>query len=62
MVNSEQIRFHQKGQVEIKEKISEPSARSYMPEKESSGWGCYFESGSSNFGVGAGVILLTVRF
>jgi len=47
MVNSEQIRFHQKGRVEIKEKTSEPSARSYMPGKESSGWRCYFESGST---------------
>jgi len=45
MINSEQIRFDQKGQVEAEE-ASEPSVRSYMPRRESFGWECYLESDS----------------
>jgi len=32
IVNSKQIRFHQKGRVEAEEEASELSARSYLPE------------------------------
>jgi len=64
VVNSEQIRFHQKGQVETEERPLSQSRIFICSEKNSLG-GVLFEVRliqASDFGVGARVTLLIVRF
>jgi len=63
MINSEQIRFHQKRGVETEEKNLSQAHLLWM--EGNSPDEILFEIGliyASNFGVGAGVTLLTVRF